>query len=123
MQNKKLIYCTQDLLLQSNMPENNDIDNSARDSGLSCLTIIQIVFLILKLCKIKPVNHWSWWIVMIPTEISLGSCIIVISFYSCFVCYNIYLQKKQEANINNHLYNLTNNDSSETENPSRVSIA
>ena len=36
--------------------------------GLGVIDIVQIVFIILKLCKLI---NWSWWIVLIPFWITL----------------------------------------------------
>ena len=89
-------------------------NNSARNSSVSLTTVIQTVFLILKLCKIKPVKNWDWWIVMLPTEISIGICVLVVC---CGVVCNICFQEKvQDEEV--HVYNLASDDSCESENTS-----
>ena len=37
--------------------------------GTSILSVLQIIFIVLKLLKVIT---WSWWIVFIPTWIGLG---------------------------------------------------
>ena len=43
--------------------------NSTSSGGVGIFTVVQIVFIILKL--IGTIN-WSWWVVLIPTWISIG---------------------------------------------------
>ena len=42
--------------------------------GLSFFEVLQIVFIVLKLCK---VINWSWWWVLSPSLIPLGIVIIL----------------------------------------------
>lgn len=35
-------------------------------SGLGCMTVIGIVFVVLKLLAVPPVATWSWWWVLAP---------------------------------------------------------
>ena len=52
---------------------NNSARNTARNTaGFSGVGVVQIVFLILKLCKIAPIGKWPWWKVMLPTECTVG---------------------------------------------------
>ena len=45
-------------------------------NGIGILTVVQIVFIILKLTNLVD---WSWWIVFWPSWISLGLfCLVVI---------------------------------------------
>lgn len=53
--------------------------NSA-SGGTSTLTILQIIFIVLKLLKLIT---WSWWTVFIPTWIGLG--IFVLCFVVIFI--------------------------------------
>lgn len=45
-------------------------------SGLGILDVVQIVFIILKLCG---VINWSWWVVLLPLWVTLaiGGIIVV----------------------------------------------
>ena len=47
----------------------------AQDSGLGIISVVQIVFLILKLIKLID---WPWWAVLIPTWSSLGTLVLTI---------------------------------------------
>ena len=52
--------------------------------GTSILTVLQIIFIVLKLLKVIT---WSWWTVFIPTWIGLGIfalCFIVIFILKLF---------------------------------------
>ena len=48
---------------------------SSSSGGVGCLTVIGIVFVILKL--IGTID-WSWWYVLMPFTIELGIFIVVI---------------------------------------------
>lgn len=43
--------------------------------SISTATILQIAFVILKLCK---VIDWSWWLVLSPTWIMAGIVVIIL---------------------------------------------
>jgi hypothetical protein len=45
---------------------------SASSGGIGILTVVQVVFIILKLLGIAPVATWAWSVVLIPLWISLG---------------------------------------------------
>ena len=53
--------------------------NDTSSGGIGVFTVVQIVFVILKL--VGTIN-WSWWTVLIPTWISLGLVVlaVIISF-------------------------------------------
>lgn len=44
-------------------------------SGIGFLGVLQIVFIVLKLCNVL---QWSWWMVFIPAYISAGLTLILI---------------------------------------------
>ena len=44
-------------------------------SGIGFLGVLQIIFIVLKLCNVL---QWSWWMVFIPAYISVGLTIILI---------------------------------------------
>ena len=44
-------------------------------SGIGFLGVLQIIFIVLKLCNIL---QWSWWMVFIPAYISAGLTVILI---------------------------------------------
>lgn len=35
-------------------------------SGVSFLTVLGLVFIVLKLVGVDPIVHWSWWVVTAP---------------------------------------------------------
>ena len=44
-------------------------------SSIGFLGVLQIIFIVLKLCNVL---QWSWWMVFIPAYISAGLTIILI---------------------------------------------
>ena len=48
---------------------NYSSSNSSSGGGMSLLGVLQVVFIILKLCKVIT---WSWWLVLIPLWIELA---------------------------------------------------
>lgn len=56
------------------MESNNKRDNSFRGFGL--LDVVQIVFIVLKLCKLIS---WSWWWVLSPIWIGMAILVVVCS--------------------------------------------
>ena len=61
--------------------------SEATNTGVGVVGVIQIVFLILKLCK---VIDWSWWLVMLPTLFEIG-CFVVVMIIG--VVYYIWLDR------------------------------
>lgn len=59
------------------------ISEAPQRSGVGILTVLQIIFIVLKVAGLVA---WSWWVVLIPLWISLGLtvlaviCIMVIAF-------------------------------------------
>ena len=56
------------------MSKNN---NSGTRSGVSFMSLLQLTFIILKLCNVIT---WSWWLVLIPIWVELVLCIGLIAF-------------------------------------------
>lgn len=56
----------------------NDNGSSA-SGGIGFMGVLQIVFIVLKLCK---VINWSWWAVMLPTIISAGIGVVVLIVFA-----------------------------------------
>lgn len=55
--------------------------------GTNIFTVVQVVFLILKLCGLI---NWSWWWVLSPLWISVGICIIVLIGFAAYRLVNRY---------------------------------
>lgn len=62
------------------------MENNKSAGGIGFGGLLQIVFIVLKLCK---VINWSWWWVLAPTWI--GLVIVVI----CFVLLWILIKKEE----------------------------
>ena len=52
-------------------------ENEASKGGIGFAGVLQVAFIVLKLCK---VIDWSWWWVLAPTWIPLGIAGFVILF-------------------------------------------
>jgi hypothetical protein len=50
-------------------------NGSAVTGGVGFVGLLQLAFIVLKLCKVIT---WSWWAVMLPTIISAGLIAVVI---------------------------------------------
>ena len=51
------------------------MSSGSNRNGMGVLGVLQIVFIVLKLCNVL---QWSWWMVFIPAYISAGLTIILI---------------------------------------------
>lgn len=60
----------------------NEIRPSSGVGGITALEALQIVFIVLKLCH---VIDWSWWLVLIPSWISLGLFVGLMAIIIIFV--------------------------------------
>ena len=56
-------------------------ENKTSKAGLGCMSVIGIVFVVLKLTGTGPVAGWSWWWVLSPfwLQFALGFSIIVLA--------------------------------------------
>ena len=66
------------------MKESN---NNVTTGGITAIDVLQIVFIVLKLCG---VIKWSWWLVLMPLWISLGIGVIL---FIILVIYGFWLKK------------------------------
>ena len=57
--------------------EGNNMNGSSK-KGVGVIGIVQIVFVILKLCGLI---NWSWWAVLIPLWIDLGIIALFVIIY------------------------------------------
>lgn len=55
------------------MKDNNN--GTAVTGSVGFVGLLQLVFIVLKLCKVIT---WSWWAVLLPTIISTGLVVVVI---------------------------------------------
>lgn len=47
-------------------------------NGVTFVELLQLAFIVLKLCK---VIDWSWWLVLMPTWFTIGLVIIIYIVY------------------------------------------
>lgn len=57
------------------MYEHKSSNKTAAAGGTGFLTLLQVAFIVLKLCK---VIDWSWWWVLSPTWIPIALVILVV---------------------------------------------
>lgn len=63
-------------------------NNNRGSSGLGLSTVLTLIFLVLKLVG---VIDWSWWLVFLPTIISVGLWLILIVV---FFVWEVHFNKK-----------------------------
>ena len=54
------------------------MSRSAKSTGLSCLGVVGIVFIVLKLLAVPPIASWSWLWVLCPFWIGLALDIVLV---------------------------------------------
>ena len=64
--------------------------------------VVQIVFIILKICKLGKIGAWPWWKVMLPTICSVSLCLLLCCCTVCCICCSNKIQEKKQ------LFNLRN---------------
>lgn len=52
----------------------------ARSGGIGCLTVLGIIFVVLKLLSVPPVATWSWWMVLSPFIVQAVLLCVVFAF-------------------------------------------
>ena len=70
----------------------NYYSSDSNSSGLGILGVLQIVFIVLKLCGLID---WSWLAVLMPLWIELGLLLIVVAI---IVCEEAYWHKRSKRN-------------------------
>lgn len=68
--------------------------NDEKQGGASILTIIQVVFIVLKALGLI---NWSWWAVLTPLWISLGVIIVVFVVSTVIVLVKKCKEKKERG--------------------------
>lgn len=56
------------------MKDNNN--GTAARGGVGFVGLLQLVFIVLKLCNVIA---WSWWAVLLPTIISVGLVVVILA--------------------------------------------
>lgn len=59
------------------MKKPKEVEVKVNSGNITFVTLIQIAFIILKLCN---VINWSWWLVFLPTLIQLGIVVLMLVF-------------------------------------------
>lgn len=54
------------------------MSRSAKSTGLSCLGVVGVIFVVLKLLAVPPVASWSWFWVLCPFWIGLALDIVLV---------------------------------------------
>lgn len=58
------------------------MSTTKNSGGIGCLTVVGIIFLVLKILSVEPIAHWSWIWVLSPFWIPTA---IVISIFLIFI--------------------------------------
>lgn len=58
---------------------------SKSSGGIGCLTVIGIVFIVLKVLAVEPVAHWSWLWVLCPFWVPIALVVIICSIAAIFI--------------------------------------
>ena len=48
-------------------------------NNIGCLTVVGVVFLVLKLLAVPPVADWAWWIVLAPFWAPVAAALLVLA--------------------------------------------
>ena len=54
------------------------MSRSAKSTGLGCLGVVGVIFVVLKLLAVPPVASWSWLWVLCPFWIGLALDIVLV---------------------------------------------
>ena len=54
---------------------NNNSKSSASAGGVGFIGLLQVAFIVLKLCNVIT---WSWWWVLAPTWIGVPLCVLLV---------------------------------------------
>lgn len=80
------------------MTDTKKIENRASSAGLGCMSVVGIVFVVLKLTGTEPVAGWSWWWVLSPfwLQFALGFVLITLMCFglACFYTVKILVRGK-----------------------------
>ena len=63
------------------MKMGNERSNGAGKGGIGCISVVGVVFVVLKLTGTGPVANWSWWWVLSPfwLQFALGFTLIALA--------------------------------------------
>lgn len=76
----------------SNYSNRNRVSSSPSSGGIGFTGLLQIAFIILKLCH---VIDWSWWWVLAPTWISV---LLVVVILACSFTY-LYVKSRKGVGV------------------------
>lgn len=69
---------------------NDSTLNNASSSGIGFSGLLQITFIVLKLCG---VINWSWWWVLSPSIISTGLVLLIVMLYGIWLIITVIKEK------------------------------
>ena len=64
------------------------------NSGLSILTVVGVVFIVLKFCGVQPIADWPWWLVTLPIWIQPLFAVTVLALLVAVFITALILSKK-----------------------------
>lgn len=77
------------------MPERENKSGSAT-AGTSLVSVLQIIFVVLKLTDNKVIGEWPWWKVMLPLIISASLSVFLCCCGVLCICVGTSLNETQE---------------------------
>ena len=60
-------------------------ESSSKSGGIGCLTVIGIVFVLLKILAVEPVASWSWLWVLCPFWAPIAIAIAIVIIFAFIV--------------------------------------
>jgi|TARA_Y100000992_G_scaffold157410_1_gene105295 hypothetical protein len=79
------------------MPESENKSTPAT-AGTSFLSVLQIIFVVLKLTDNKVIGQWPWWKVMLPLIISSSLCLFLCCCGAFCICVGASFDKPKDTN-------------------------
>ena len=74
--------CAAAIALDNKNGEKEMSQSNSKSGGIGCLTVVGIVFVVLKLLAVQPVANWSWLWVLCPFWAPIAIAIAVIIIFA-----------------------------------------
>lgn len=79
------------------MPESEN-KSTPSAAGTSFLSLLQIVFIVLKLTAHTKIGQWPWWKVMLPLIVSSSLCLFLCCCGAFCICVGVSFDKPKDTN-------------------------
>lgn len=71
----------------------NENKSTPATAGTSLMSVLQIIFIVLKLTDNKVIGQWPWWKVMLPLIVSTSLCLFLCCCGACCICVGVTFDK------------------------------